>query len=150
MQISENGKRFIRVWETFKPEPYLCPAGVNTIGYGHAILPAESFPGPITEAQAEAILANDLRTFERAVRTAVTVPLMQHEYDALVSFVFNVGPGNFRGSTMLKKLNSGDKAGASTEMLKWHHVKGVDSPGLKTRREQEKLMFREGIYEFEH
>lgn len=148
MLISEKGVRFIKQWEKLELSPYECAAGHKTIGFGHRVLYGEQYDA-ITEQQAEMILITDLANAQRAVHK-VRVPLEQHEYDALVSFTFNVGVGNFEKSTLLKKLNQGDRAGAMTELLKWHHVNGTDSKGLMRRREQEREMFKDGVYAESH
>lgn len=144
MLISEKGVRFIKTWEKLELQPYKCSAGHATIGFGHKILYGEQYDA-ITGQQAEMLLITDLANAQRAVHQ-IKVPLEQHEYDALVSFAFNIGSGSFLRSTLVKKLNQGDRAGAMTELLKWHHVNGTDSKGLMRRREQEKAMFERSIY----
>jgi GH24 family phage-related lysozyme (muramidase) len=113
LHISASGLRLIAQSEGCYLTAYKCPAGVLTIGYGHtsAAGAPEVHPGQkITQDEATAILKNDVEQFDHYVTESVKVKLAQHEFDALSSFVFNVGPGNFRKSTLLKKLNKGDKA----------------------------------------
>jgi lysozyme len=118
---------------------YRCPAGIWTIGYGHTqgVRPDES----ITEAQAEQLLRADLAPVCRAIAADVQVSLTQGQFDALCSFIFNVGAGNFSHSTLLAKLNAKDYAGAADEFLRWNHVGDRVLPGLTARREAERQMF---------
>lgn len=104
MRISQNGLDLIKKSESFAPLPYICPAGKLTIGYGHCILPHESFT-KITEKDAEEILRKDAAIAENCINKAVKVPLTQNQFDALVSFIFNVGCAAFLKSTLLRKLN---------------------------------------------
>ncbi len=148
MKTSDRGIALIKAHEGLRLEAYPDPAhgwSVPTIGFGHT-----SAAGPpkvergmkITEAGADAILRQDLAKFERYVLDAVKVPLNQNEFDALVSFTFNLGPGNLRSSTLLRKLNAGDRAGAADEFLKWTRAGGKTLPGLVKRREAERALFR--------
>ena len=148
MKTSDRGIALIKAHEGLRLEAYPDPAHgwkVGTIGYGHT-----SAAGPpkvergmkITEAGADAILRQDLAKFERYVLDAVKVPLNQNEFDALVSFTFNLGPGNLRSSTLLRKLNAGDRAGAADEFGKWVKAGGKTLPGLVKRREAERALFR--------
>ena len=145
MKTGANGVGLIKRSEGLRLTAYRCPAGVWTIGYGHTSRagPPQVFPGmTITQDQADAILAADLEKFEADVGRHVTVAVAQCQFDALVSFVFNVGAGNFRASTLLRKLNAGDKDAVPAELLKWdkaHDRSGqlVRVPGLTTRRHLE-------------
>lgn len=105
MKISQTGLDLIKQHESFSPTVYICPAGEPTIGYGHVVLPHESFTR-INEQDAEEILRKDVAIAERCVNNAVKVPITQEQFDALVSFVFNVGCAAFLKSTMLRKLNA--------------------------------------------
>ncbi len=86
-------------------------------------------------------LHQDVADAERTVNNAVSVSINQYQFDALVSFVFNLGAGNFRPSTLLKKLNAGDYAGAAGELLRWVNAGGQKLVGLERRREAEKMLF---------
>jgi lysozyme len=95
----------------------------------------------ITESQALELLANTLGNYEKAVNDYVKVPLTQNEFDALVSFTYNLGAGNLLSSTLLKKLNAGDKAGAANQFDVWTKAGGKVLQGLVTRRAAEKALF---------
>lgn len=143
MRISEVGIALIKRWEGLELESYQDIAGVWTIGYGHT-----ETAGPnqkISEREAEELLKRDLEPRERAVGDLTSVPLNQNEFDALVSFVYNVGTGAYRNSTARKRLNRGDRVGAA-EALTWFNkatVGGVlrEVTGLTRRRAAEKALF---------
>lgn len=118
---------------------YKCPAGVYTIGYGHTKGVKKGLK--ITKKEAEAFLREDIEQFENGVNKYVSVPLTQNQFDALVSFVYNVGLGAFKTSTMRKKLNTKDYAGAANEFLRWNKSNGVVLTGLIRRRNAEKTLF---------
>ena len=141
MRISDRGLSLIKTFEGLYLTAYQCPAGKWTIGWGctDGVTPGMT----ITEAQAEAWLKREVAQFEGAVSAAVTVPLNQHEFDALVSFAYNVGAGALRSSTLLKKLNSGDRAGAAKEFDRWNRGGGRVLPGLVRRRAAERELFLE-------
>lgn len=148
MRASENCLAIIKEFEGFKARPYRCPAGVWTIGYGSTWYPdgraVGQFDDAITEDEAGALVLATLGQYERAVSEAVTVPLEQHEFDALVDFTYNCGVGNFRGSTLLRKLNAGDREGAAAEFGKWVRGGGKVLPGLVRRRKAEADLFLHG------
>jgi lysozyme len=137
MQISPAGLDLIKQSEGFRSYAYLDAAGIATIGYGHRILPTESFPNGITEAQAEEILSTDVCSAEQAVQRLVLVALTQGQFDALVDFCFNLGAGNLTASTLLKELNAGQYEAAREQLLRWDHVGTQENAGLKARREAE-------------
>lgn len=146
MKTSNKGIELIKRHEGFRSRAYRCPAGVWTIGYGHT---AGVKPGDmITEARGEAFLRADLNTAERAV-LAHRLPLSQNQFDALVSFVFNVGTGNFTRSTLLRKAKSNvNDLSIAGEFRKWNKARNPKTgklevlPGLTRRREDElKLYF---------
>lgn len=141
MEISAAGLQLIEKSEGFSSTVYNDVAGIPTIGYGHRVLPGESFPDGITQAEAEAILANDVSSAESSVQRLVTVPLTQGQFDALVDFVYNLGGGNFAASTLLKDLNAGDYDAAANQILLWDHAGGKVQPGLQARRQAEFNMF---------
>lgn len=130
----------IKKWEGLYLEAYLCPANVWTIGYGHT---KTAVPGMrITESEAEDLLRQDMEWVEEAVNRLVAVPLTQNQYDALCSFTFNVGAGALGKSTLLKKLNAGDYAGAANEFPRWNRGGGRVLRGLVNRRADEQALFR--------
>jgi lysozyme len=129
----------IKGFEGFRAYPYTCPGGSLTIGYGTTIKPGEYTS--ITKEQGEALLRKSISGFERSVKNLVKVPLNQNQYDALVSFTYNVGAGALKRSTLLKKLNSGDYSGAADELLKFTKANGKVLEGLVRRREKERNLF---------
>jgi lysozyme len=142
--ISVAGLALIKQFEGLELKAYICPAGKLTIGYGST--GAHVKPGMvITEAQAEELLLEDLERFERAVRTLCPVTT-QGQYDALCSFSFNLGEESLKTSTLRRKHNDGDYAGAAAEFAKWNkaRVNGVlkELPGLTKRRAAEAKMYR--------
>lgn len=130
---SAKGLDYIRQFEKFEPVPYPDVAGKMTIGYGHLILPGEHFTS-ITKAEAESLFKKDVGIAERAINRLVKVPLSQNQYDALTSLVFNIGIGAFESSTILRKINVKDYAGASAEFPRWKYAGGTEVRGLLNRR----------------
>ena len=111
MKLTKSIIEKIKEWEGWRANAYKDAVGVWTIGYGHTTMagpPAVSHGLTITKEQGEEILLRDLKKYEKAVRDAVTVPLNDNQYSALVSFTYNVGPGNLRKSSALRCVNSGD------------------------------------------
>lgn len=123
----------------------LCPAGVWTIGWGHTQGVRQG--DVITRADAERLLAKDLRDYADAVRRLTKVGLSDNELGALTSFTMNLGAGALAGSTLLRKLNAGDRQGAADEFRRWvwatHRGTGakLKLPGLETRRKREADLF---------
>ena len=138
MKTGNKGLELIKQSEGLQLEAYLCPARVWTIGYGHT--KGVQSGDVINEDQAESYLRQDLGESERAVEHGVTASLTQNQFDALVSFTFNLGAGNLFSSTLLKKLNAGDYAGAADEFLRWDHTGGKQLPGLTRRRQAERQL----------
>lgn len=129
----------IKLSEGLRLEAYLCPAGVWTIGYGHTKgVKKGDF---ITLEEAEMLLREDVKDAENAVNKYVKVGINQNQFDALVSFVFNLGSGNFKTSTLLRKLNTGDYLGAANEFKRWNKAGGKVLNGLVKRREDEANLF---------
>lgn len=141
MKISQAGKDLIISFEGIRLEAYKCPAGVWTIGVGSTV-PAVHAGEVITKQQALARFDKDLTKFENAVDRLVKVPLTQNQFDALVSFTFNVGEGALAKSTLLKKLNAGDYDAVPTELMRWTKGGGRELPGLVRRRRAEAAMWR--------
>lgn len=145
MKASERCLDLIRRFEGFRSKPYRCPAGVPTIGYGSTRYadgrPVKLTDAPITQEQADDIMRQTLGEYENAVNRYVTVPLSQNEFDALVDFAYNAGAKNLLNSTLLRKLNAGDRKGAAREFDRWVHANGEVLPGLVKRRMAERNLF---------
>jgi len=139
MAASQRLLDMIKKYEGFRESPYICPGGQLTIGYGKAIKPGEYTS--ITKSNAEVLLRKTVAAFERSIKNLVQVPLNQNQYDALVSFAYNVGAGAFKKSELLKKLNAGDYKGAADELPKWNKSKGEVLKGLVRRRDEERKLF---------
>ena len=139
MNISEIGIQLIKNFEGCVLKAYKCPAGVWTIGYGHTSGVKEG--QTITKEQAEEFLKQDLNRFEITVNNLVNVPLNQNQFDALVSFCYNLGPNNLKNSTLLKLLNKKDYLGAADQFDRWVYAGGKKLPGLEKRRAAEKELF---------
>tara|TARA_R110000737_G_scaffold230109_2_gene243642 strand:+ start:509 stop:1036 length:528 start_codon:yes stop_codon:yes gene_type:complete len=131
----------IKESEGLRLEAYLpTPNDVYTIGYGHTKTAEKGMV--ITLAGAEALLLHDLAWVETAIDTYVQVPLNQNQYDALASFIYNIGGTAFRKSTLLKLLNASDYDGAANQFPRWNKQKGKVLNGLTTRRQKEKTLFK--------
>ncbi|VAV99518.1 Phage lysin  len=146
MKISERGINLLKSFEGLELEAYQDIAGIWTIGYGHTGDDVE--PGMrISEREAEALLRKDLKPREDAIDRFASVSLNQNEFDALVSFVYNVGAAAFGGSTARKRLNRGDRIGAADALAWWNKatVNGVlrEVLGLTRRRAAERALFLE-------
>lgn len=137
MELSAQGLDLIKRSEGFRSRQYQDVAGFSTIGYGHRVIPPESFPNGITEQQGTTILMNDVRQAEQAINRLVHVPLSQGQYDALVDFCFNVGPARLAASTLLKELNDSQYAHAGLQLLRWDYAAGTPNAGLRARRTAE-------------
>lgn len=145
MKTGTQGVELIKHYEGLRLKPYLCPAGIPTIGYGSTQYPdgrkVTLVDRPLTEEEADSLLEATLVPFERDVERMLEVKVTQRMFDALVSFAYNLGAAALRGSTLLKKLNQGDKDGAAAEFGKWINAGGKPLPGLIKRRESEKRLF---------
>lgn len=150
MKVSPQGLDLIRHFEGLFLHAYLCPARVWTIGYGHTGLTHKDGTvkqgREVTEQEALKLLAHDMGKFEKRVNDLVTVSLTQNEFDALVSFDFNTGA--LHKSTLLKKINQGDKRGAELEFAKWNRGGGRVLAGLVRRRKAERFLFGTGQLSF--
>ena len=143
MNISETGIQLIKKFEGCSLKAYKCPAGIWTIGYGHTLGVKEG--QTITKEQAETFLKQDIRSFELTVNNLVNVPLNQGQFDALVSFCYNLGTGNLKKSTLLKLINKKDYIGAAEQFDRWVYASGKKLPGLVKRRTAEKELFLKNI-----
>ncbi|MBF7982191.1 MULTISPECIES: lysozyme [Rahnella] len=141
LSTGAKGVALIKTFEGLRLEKYQDVVGKWTIGYGHLILPDESFSAAIPEAQADALLRQDLGISEKAVNQYVIVPLTQNQFDALVSFTFNLGIGNLKSSTLLRVLNARQYQDAANEFLRWDKAGGKQVAGLIRRRTAERALF---------
>lgn len=152
MRASPKARALAKGYEGWSAAPYLCPGGVWSIGWGHTRGVTANTP-TITDAEGKLYLAQDIAEAERIVERAVTVPLNQNEFDALVLFAMNIGAGK-QGvksglvelktggpSTLLRRLNENDRAGAAAEWLKWVYAGGQKLAGLVKRRAEERALF---------
>lgn len=143
MHVSKACVELVKKFEGCRLVAYKDAVGVWTIGYGHT---KDVYEGMvISQAVAEASLISDLEYFGQNVLKLVKVPLSQEQFDALTSFVFNVGVANLKSSTLLKKLNNKDYVGASEEFPKWNKAGGKVLNGLVRRRAEEKKLFETGM-----
>lgn len=141
--VSGSGIFFIEGAEGFSPRPYTDTDGALHIGYGHKIGAGDglSASSVLTQAQADALLRRDLASvYVPAVRSAVKVPLSQGQFDALTSLCYNIGPGNFAGSQVVKSLNAGDTHGALQAFNNWTKA-GGNPTALASRRSAEQQLF---------
>lgn len=140
-QITQDGLDLVKGCEGLRKQAYRCPAGVWTIGYGHTHSVKRDMT--ITEEQAEEYLQQDLVEAGEQIERLVRVPLTDHQFSALASFVFNAGAGNLESSTLLRRLNTGDYDAVPSELAKWVKAtnpktgKKVTLPGLVKRRAME-------------
>lgn len=166
MNISEQALASIKKHEGVRLRPYLCPAKLWTVGVGHMLYPEQARLPVVRTAdngnfplrrdyplkpednrvwdidEVDALLAKDLKRFESGVaRYCAVDPDRQGQFDALVSFAFNVGLGNLQRSTLRMKHNRGDYWGAASEFLRWTKAAGRVLPGLVARREDEARMY---------
>lgn len=143
--LNDAAIKLIKSYEGLVLRPYLCAAGVPTIGYGTTRYPdgqkVKLKDKPITIAKAEEFFLYDVQEFCEGVEKNVLVELSDNQFGALVSFVYNVGIMAFINSSLLRRLNAGDHELAAEEFLKWVHAGGKRLPGLVKRREAERSLF---------
>ena len=139
MNIGTKGLDLIRFFEGLELNAYQCAAGVWTIGYGHTKDVQEGMT--ISEARANEMLAEELNEYESYITGLVTVELNQDQFDAMVSWVYNLGVGNLKASTLLKVLNAGDYDGVPAQMMRWNKAGGKVLEGLTKRRQAEADLF---------
>ncbi len=140
MSINAAGLDLLTRYEDFRPKPYDDGTGTLTIGYGHtrsAVMPAK-----VTEEEARELLRQDLEYFYEVLYRQVRVPMNENQFSSLICFVYNVGEGNLRNSTLLKKLNNANFKAASAEFEKWTKGDGKVLGGLLRRRAAEQQLFR--------
>ncbi len=142
MKTSQRGIDLIKEFEGCKLEAYKDSVGIPTIGVGHT--KNVCMEHTITMEQADALLRADLADAEKAVNQYVGVPLTQNQFDALVSFTFNLGAGALLGSTLLSLLGKGNYLGAAEQFGRWNRAGGKVLLGLARRRAAERELFLEG------
>ena len=139
--ITQDGLNLIKRFEGFMGEVYICPAGYPTIGYGHVVKDDEDFSAGINEAQAEALLHQDATIAERAVLRLINVPLTDGQFDALVSFTYNLGGGALQRSTLRRKINREEHAEVPEQLIRWIWAGGRKLKGLLRRRQAEAICY---------
>jgi lysozyme len=145
---SDQGVEFLKKFEGCSLNLYTCSAGYPTIGYGHKLKPDEDFD-VIDYDEAEKLLRDDLLISERAVIRNIATPLSDEQFDALVSFTFNLGSGALQRSTLKQKINSfifPEPEDIEAEFLRWVHSGGIQLPGLINRRRAEAKLYNYGEY----
>ena len=141
MKLGERGTEILKYFEGCKLTAYQDSVGVWTIGYGHTKGVYDGMT--ITQDQAEQMLLSELEEYEGYIKDMVTVPLTQNQFDALVVWIYNLGPTNFRNSTLLKELNAGNYNAAGQEITRWNKAGGKVLAGLVKRREAEAELFND-------
>lgn len=148
MKIGEKGLVLLKLWEQapkggFASISYKCSAGKDTIGWGHVIKPTDNIKQPISLAQAEELLQNDIKWAEETVNKNVKVTLTQNQFDALVCLVFNIGATNFKTSTLLKFINEELWNKIPGQFVRWVYSNKVLVKGLENRRKAEVLLWKD-------
>ena len=146
MNVSKAAIALIKHHEGVRSRPYRCPANLWTVGVGHLIGDGKSLPDSwnrtFSQEEIDGILKSDLRRFELGVSKMLpNVPLRQHEFDAIISFCFNLGLGCFQRSTIRQALLRGDKTQAMESLVKYCRAGGKILRGLQLRRLDERALF---------
>ena len=143
--ITQEGIDLIKRFEGFSPNVYFCPAGYPTIGYDHVVKSHEDFSAGIDETQAEELLHQDAQIAERAALRLITVPLTDGQFDALVSFTYNLGSGVLQRSTLRRVINRENHHNVPAQFMRWVWAGGRKLRGLVRRREAEATLY---IYQY--
>ena len=156
--VTEKGREFLKRREGLRLQMYSDSAGFPTIGWGHVVKADDEIGVVITIAEAEQLLTEDLAVAERSVCRYVSVPLEDHQFDALCSWTYNLGGHNLKRSTLLRLLNAGEYDAVPVQMLRWVYAGDQDGDGdvdhddaiagLRNRREMEGRLFATGDYGF--
>lgn len=152
LETSEVGLNLIKEFESLELEAYLDPVGIPTIGFGTIKYPdgvRVQLGDRISEEDAEYFLSEDVRKFEQSIRNYVKVELNQNEFDALVSWTYNLGAHNLKTSTMLQKLNLGLYERVPEQMMRWVYARGKKFNGLIRRRRAEADLFSTPVVPYE-
>lgn len=139
--ITQEGLDLIKQFEGFSETVYICPAGYPTIGYGHVVKEHENFSCGMSEEEAEDLLRKDAQIAENAVLRLINVPLTDGQFDALVSFTFNLGSGALQRSTLRRKVNREEHEEVPREFLRWVWAGGRKLRGLIRRRSAEVALY---------
>lgn len=141
--VTQECLSLIKRFEGFSPTIYMDAAGLPTIGYGHLLRPGETemFQRGISHEAATALLIKDVEAAERSVLRLISVSLTNGQFDALVSFTFNLGSGALQRSTLRRKVNREEHADVPTEFMKWVWAGGRKLKGLVKRRQAETLLY---------
>lgn len=139
--VTQKGLDLIKQFEGFSETVYICPAGHPTIGYGHVVKAHENFSCGISQIEAEDLLCEDVQVSENAVLRLITVPLLDGQFDALVSFTFNLGSGALQRSTLRRKVNHEEHDDVPREFLRWVWAGDRKLKGLMRRREAEAALY---------
>lgn len=131
----------IKAFEGFKPRVYVCPAGFKTIGYGH-LIKEDDLRVSINEQEAEQLLFQDICKAQQSIIRNIKTKLTQGQFDALTSFVFNLGSAAFQRSTLRQKVNRGDHDEVPKEFMRWVYVNGMSIKGLIRRRSAEASVYQ--------
>lgn len=147
MKLSNQGLINLKKREGVRNDVYRDSAGFLTVGVGHLVKPGESYKlgQRISDDEVNRLLREDVEEFETLVNTVVKIPLSQNQFDALVSLSFNIGPGGFKKSSVLRFLNLGQFEAAANAFLLWNKAGGKVSKGLVNRRAEEKQSFLSAI-----
>ena len=140
-RIGKPGLDLIKRFEGFSSRSYICPAGYPTIGYGHLVRADESFDEGVSHEEAEALLRRDTASAERSVLRLINVPLTDSQFDALVSFTFNLGGGALQRSTLRRKINREEHGEVPAEFGRWVFAGGRRLKGLVRRRAAEAVLY---------
>ena len=140
-QITQDGLDLIKRFEGFSRTIYMCPAGHPTIGYGHVVTSDEDFTAGIDAEQADELLRQDTVLAEQAILRLINVPLTDGQFDALVSFTYNLGGGALQRSTLRRKINRAEHAEVPEQFMRWVWAGGRQLKGLIRRREAESRLY---------
>lgn len=146
VKLSQKGLELIKQFEGLSLKPYLCPAGIPTLGFGNTYYPngtkVKLTDPPITKEKAEELLKFLLVSYEKAVDSFCRDDISQSQFDALCSFAYNVGNGNLQKSTLIKKVNANPSdPSIRLEFMKWNKAAGKVLPGLTKRRKAESDLY---------
>ena len=140
MRIDSKGLDFIKSFEGFRSNKYVCPGGYATIGYGHLVR-ADNPLNEISQQEAEELLIQDVTLAEAAIVRLIYIPLNHGQHTALTSFVFNLGAGTLQRSCLRRLINRGDHDDVRSELMRWVWAGGRKLSGLVRRRQAEGRLY---------